>query len=110
MNPQGAIAAMKAYREAKKGNTVDQQTVRDRARICKGCPKRRIVANATTAVSKLLGRMANKHRVPDDVSRYSCGVCGCSLMLLLPAQKEHLHKDSPEEAAERPEHCWVPKA
>ena len=54
--------------------------------------------------------LASKHRVPSEVHSYGCSVCGCSLVLLLPATPADLHKDSPEEAAKRPANCWLPKA
>jgi len=107
MNFQGATAAIKAFREATRGNVVDTQEVTRRAAICGACPKRTFVRGARSEVSQVLGVLANKHRVPPELSGCMCGVCKCSLMLLIPATPADLHKDTPEELAERPEQCWI---
>lgn len=107
MRPQDAIAAAKAFREAVRGNVVSDAEILRRAAICAACPKRQKVTGWKSEVSKKLGMIANKNRVPSKVSDYRCGVCGCSLMLLLPATSKDLHKDSPEEAKNRPKTCWL---
>lgn len=106
LNLQGAVAALKAYQQARKGNVVSTETVAARAAICFRCPKRK-VTRGVSKVSEMLGILANRNRVPNAVASYSCSVCSCSLMMLLPAVKEDLHKDSPEEAKERPDSCWI---
>jgi hypothetical protein len=105
----GAMAALKAYADARGGDVVSPEELRDRTAVCRSCPKRKLSSGILTKVSEKLGILANAHRVPKDVSAYSCGVCGCSLMLLLPARGVALHKDTPEEARERPDSCWIKK-
>ena len=107
MNADGVLAAIKAFKDAVKGDVVDETTLSSRAAICSKCPKRRIKSSIVSRVSKILGDLANKHRVPSEISKYSCGVCGCSLMLLLPATEKDLHKDSPAELKKRPLTCWM---
>jgi hypothetical protein len=107
MNINGAKAAIKAFDHAMRKKTVPDGELMERYRVCKGCPKRRKISGFTSRVSRLLGNIANQHKVPHEFSKYKCGVCNCSFMLLLPALKEDLHKDSPQEAARRPDHCWV---
>jgi hypothetical protein len=107
---QGALAAIKAFTEAVNGNVVSHDEVLRRERICKSCPMRKKVTGAPSKISRYLGMLASKHRVPSEVHSYACNVCGCSLVLLLPATPADLHKDSPEEAEKRPKACWIPKA
>lgn len=106
LNLQGAAAALKAYQQARKGDVETPDTIAARAAACFRCPKRKITRGVSKA-SELLGILANRNRVPHAVASYSCSVCGCSLMLLLPATKEDIHKDTPEEAKERPDNCWI---
>lgn len=107
MTPRDSIAAIKAFQHALKGGVVSSEEVRRRNAVCATCPQRVRVGRDISAVSKFLGMLANRHRVPKEVSGFKCGCCGCSLMLLLPATKEDLHVDSPEEAAKRPPNCWM---
>lgn len=105
VNIPGAKAAAKAFIEAKKGDVVDDQEIMRRSQICGGCPRKQRRRSATTAVSRLLGYVSNKHRVPDEISRYNCGACGCSFMLLIPSKTRH--PDTEEEKALRPSNCWM---
>lgn len=98
---------MKAFREATRGNVVEPLEAARRAGICQLCPKRVLLRGAKSGVSQMLGIIANKHRVPNELSGFMCGVCGCSLLLLIPATKGDLHVDTPEESAQRPEECWI---
>lgn len=107
MTPRDATAAIKAFQHALSGKVVSPIEVSRRHGVCMKCPKRVRVGRDVSAVSKFLGMLANRHRVPKDLSGSKCGVCGCSLMLLLPATGEDLHVDSPEEAAKRPDGCWA---
>ena len=106
LNLQGAVSALKAYQQARKGDVESPSTIKARADVCFACPKRRITRGVSKA-SEMLGILANRNRVPNAVASYSCSVCGCSLMLLIPAVKEDIHKDSEKEATERPDSCWI---
>jgi hypothetical protein len=107
MNTNGALAAIKAFKEALNGNVVSEQEVLRRTMVCAICPKLKRDTGVKTGISRMLGNLANKHRLPDEIKGKSCGVCGCSLMLLLPATDKDLHVDSPEQAKERPKSCWM---
>jgi len=107
MTPHDSVAAIKAFCHAIKGDVVSPEEVRRRSGICETCPKRERVSKVKTQVSKFLGMVASRYRVSSDTKDYCCGVCHCSLLLLLPATKEDLHVDSAEESAARPETCWM---
>lgn len=104
---QDAQAAVKAFREAVRGNVVPDDEILRRVEVCKACPKRRLNQGFPTRVSQVLGALSSKYRVHPDMRDYSCGVCGCSLLLLLPATAENLHRDSEAERAARPAKCWL---
>jgi len=106
----GATAALKAAREATRGNTVTEDTLRGRISICNTCPKRERIKGVVGSVGRVLAFVANKHKVPKEISGYRCGVCSCPLALLATALPENLHRDSPEEAAQRPGRCWLTEA
>jgi len=107
LNLAGAVAAIRAFTEAVSGNVVSPEEVSRRTAICNRCPMKRKVTGAPSKISRYLGLLANKHRVSSDLGNHKCNVCGCSLMLLIPATKDDLHKDSPEEAKKRPATCWM---
>lgn len=107
MKPADITAAARAFKDAIKGDVADDATIAERAKICSKCPKRRLKSGFVTRVSKILGDLANQHRVPKEIANYSCGVCKCSLMLLIPATEKDFHKDSPQEAKNRPASCWM---
>lgn len=100
------IAALNAFKEAVRENTVPTTTLAERLAVCNACPMNQKNSGVKNRVSQILGQLATKHSVPAEISDRSCGVCGCNFSLLLPALPENLHKDSPEEAAKRPESCW----
>ena len=108
MNTPGIKAAIKAFVEATKNNVVPESIIQHRAAICRRCPQR-VVTRGTSKVSEILGVLSGKHGVPNEISAFSCGVCGCSMLLLLPATEENLHKDSEAEAKKRPGTCWIKK-
>lgn len=117
-SPKGALAAVKAFAEAVSSNVVAPEEVQRRISICtkggngKPCPRYKIIRSpaSLSGLSRIMGRIANKHRVPKEVSNYRCQTCGCSMALLVPARGEELHQDTPEQAAQRPGYCWVPGA
>lgn len=101
-------AAAKAFKDAIKGDVATDAEIDARERICFLCPERKKVTGAASRVSKILGTLANRHRVPERIKDYRCNVCKCSLMLLLPATPADFHVDSPEEAVKRSKtKCWM---
>lgn len=102
-----AASAAKAFTHALNGSVVSAEEIRRRGGICNACPKRKFIRTRASKMSRTLGLLANRHRLPSDIKDYVCGVCGCSLMLLLPATPPDLPVDNEKEAAERPDKCWI---
>ena len=109
-----AVAAATAFANAVQGKTEDEAEIIRRSNICLACPlKRKRRSSPTDQVSKILGMGANREKVKPELKDVHCSVCSCSLLLLVPATKEHLHTDSPAQAAQRAAkapQCWLPKA
>lgn len=111
MNLKGFTAASKAFIEASRGEVVSQDHMAARFSVCQrgvtgqGCPRYTNKKPIMTRISAILGRMVNKHRVPDAIAKKSCGACGCSMLLLIPSKV--LKPDSERQAALRPSWCWV---
>ena len=109
MNFPGAVAALKAFQQASTGDVVSEVELMRRISICNAkptpCPRRRKSTSIITKASQVLGVLANRNRVPRDVADYSCSVCKCSFMLLLPSKA--FHDDTDEELKMRPAECWL---
>lgn len=105
MNLLGAISAIRAFKEATQGQTVSPEEIKRRVSVCGNCPARKSNSGIVGRVSQTMGILANKHKVPSDISKFMCSICGCNLSLLIPAVNPH--KDSAEEAAKRPLTCWL---
>lgn len=110
MNTQGAIAAIRAFKEATQNNTVTPEVLKERIRVCNACPMRSSNRGVVGRVTETLSRLAIQHKVPSEIAGFKCGVCGCPLSLLAVSLPENLHKDSEEEAAKRPLTCWLGSA
>lgn len=112
MNFSGVKQALKAYKAARNQETVDDREALRRAKVCKDCPMRRSVGGFIGRVSHVLGTATNNHQLPEELRDYKCGVCKCSLLLLVPAIESNLHKDSQEERRVRLKSapkCWLLK-
>lgn len=112
MNLSKVSQALKAYRSAKNADTVDDAEALRRAKVCKLCPMRRKVGGFIGRVSHALGAATGNHQLPEDLRDYKCGICQCSLLLLVPAIDANLHKDDREERRRRLKYapsCWLLK-
>jgi hypothetical protein len=106
MDKTEIMAAISAFKEATSSDVVSEELISKRSAVCRNCPAKKRVRGLASNMSLLLGSIANRHRVPAEIGRNMCSVCGCSLMLLLPAKKSSLHQDSPAQKRKRPFSCW----
>lgn len=107
IKPKDILAAATAFKAALNAEVVDPGTIQKRLSVCGGCKKRQLTRGVASNTSYILGMLANRHRVPREIAGYSCNVCGCSLLLLVPALKKDLHVDSEKESNDRPDNCWI---
>ena len=101
-----AVAALKAAWFVFEGDTVNPEVLQNRASICERCPKLAGIENLRAETSQLLGMLAEQEPIPDILRYKSCGVCDCSLLLMLPTRLDEQHEDTLEQAEARPKECW----
>lgn len=109
----GATSAMKQVG----GDSVDHSEILRRASICQVCPKRSEISGCASCgfgsklvqfVNRIKKSFGGGVEIPNNLSREFCGVCECSLGMMLPAPKEHFHISTITDS-ERPDACWVRK-
>lgn len=102
----GAKLLFKAAKEANNGDVVRESVMCERIKTCTECPKlTKVGFNFTSRASSALASALNRHRVSPQIREMACGVCKCSLGMLAPSRT--YHKDNEDEAAKRPETCWM---
>lgn len=97
------------------GKTVDQKELDKRSAICLNCPVR-----AQTSFCAGCGGLGKATLMLNEARRLTkqlvfnaklktefCGVCSCSLPLLLATDKESLPKDDALQEKTRPKTCWI---
>lgn len=111
-----SMQAGKAALKIIKGDMVGPKELERRWSICKNCPalsetsecfrcnRAKFLAEITHSVKGIFG---TEIKFPGESKKFSCGVCGCSLSMLLPTKTNDLHKDTPEQAEARPDFCWM---
>jgi hypothetical protein len=118
-----AINGAKAILRLAAGQRVEDKEMERRASICKyaipgGCPKLQTVSGCKAcgtgaAISSFIGKLkgffgGKKLEIPNNLSDRYCGVCGCSLAIMLPSKTEAFDfaKDNQKD---RPSFCWIKK-
>ena len=116
VNFRDALKAGKAAVKITTGDIVSKKEMNRRWQICKNCPQKtntkecfgcnaaKFLSEITKATKSMFG---TKVDLPGESKRFSCGVCGCSLSMLLPTKTEHLHQDNDAQAQRRPAFCWM---
>lgn len=106
---QGAFGAAKAAAAAIQGKVEPASVIMERAAVCLSCP-RRVRTTGVSKVSQRLAELSRLNNADKNISDFSCGICGCSLLLLLSAVPANIHKDSElEERQRKRTNCWINK-
>jgi len=111
---RGAFEAAKALVNLSVGNAVDQPEAQRRADICIKCPMKSATSDCMACggagvVARQVGdihrMMKGKTVVPKSVKTLYCGICNCSLSLLVVTKISGLSSklDNPG----RPDECWM---
>lgn len=101
------------------GKSATQEEINRRSGICNGCPLIATVSDcmgcgAGAKISKYVNDLKAKtfggnYNIPNGLSKRYCGVCKCSLAVMLPSTIEAF-EESEEKQSERPDFCWVKKS
>ena len=115
----GASKACNALLNVASGNVETNYEITRRAAICRNCPHLTSVSDCMSCggagkVSNLIRSVRSIFKkninIPHEAAKRYCGLCGCSLALLLPTTMPN-QKDETEEVNEkRPDHCWLKKS
>ena len=107
------VSGAEAVVKVSTGASVDQLEINRRAGICQGCDKRTEIPGCmgcgfagklTSMVNKIKTFFGAGFEIPSNLAKNGCGVCDCSLAVMLPA-KTSAFKNTQD--SERPDHCWV---
>lgn len=108
----GAAALVKCV----KGECVDQEEINRRSIICTNCPKLKKVSNCRAcgfggALSKFVNNIKRTvfrkgFEYPNGLEDKYCGICQCSLSMMLPSKMSAFHEDE-EVNRSRPDFCWI---
>lgn len=108
----GAMSMLKTS----SGITVSQDDINSRAIKCSNCPKLSSVSDCRACgFTAKFGRWLNEFKkkfnkgfeIPNNLSDKYCSVCSCSLIAMLPAQKEDFKTESESVREQRPKFCWI---
>lgn len=100
------------------GSTVSNHEIVRRSAICEECPLRGKVGGCSSCgAAGKIARWANSLRakmklqieIPDGVKSYFCGICQCSLALMVTTKYENFHTETEEKNMSRPDACWLKK-
>lgn len=107
-----SIKGAKALLNYAMGKAVSNQEILRRANICATCPKVSNVSDCmgcggsgriTSLINTIRRQKGSEVAIPNNIKRKFCGVCQCSIPLLIVTKFEDFSKDEHV----RPDHCWM---
>lgn len=107
-----SINGAKALLKYAMGKAVSNQEILRRSNVCATCPKVSNVSDCmgcggsgkiTSLINTIRRQKGKEVAIPDKVKRKFCGVCQCSIPLLVVTRFEDFSKDEHI----RPDHCWM---
>jgi hypothetical protein len=111
------VNGAKALLNTSLGNTVDQEEITRRGRICASCPRKQLTTDCygcgfSRVLSKFIGNLKNifgkEVSLHSDVKGSYCDVCGCALSIMIPSKLDAFNETQDKQDA-RPEYCWLKK-
>jgi|SRR6478609_10211164 len=110
----GALAALNYIA----GKSVSVDEMNRRASICEKCPLRSRISGCTSCgAGRAMTNLANEIRVkkgtqapiPSSIKDSFCGICSCSLSLMVVTGIEDFYSETSEKNNRRPDVCWLKK-
>lgn len=111
-----AFIGAKALLNYTRGKAASAKEMNRRASICAQCPVIQSTSGCQACgASRQAANLANQIRVhkgseepiPKTVSSKYCGICECSLSLMVVTQYKDFNKESEEKNSKRPDNCWL---
>lgn len=119
-NIEALMHGARALYKNLKGHVVPNAEIERRAKICKDCPQFTLAndCRACQWASKLAKKKNDAMRafgkgfvIPRyagvDMASGGCSVCGCAMLLVLPARIEEFQDEDARIQKARPVHCWA---
>lgn len=100
------------------GQAVTEKELERRSLICNNCPLKDSVSDCMSCggsgkVAAFINRIRRSKKVegsiPESLRKKYCGMCGCSLPLLLVTQFKDFEVEDAQKNSARPDHCWLKK-
>lgn len=113
-----AFQGAKALVRFTSGKAASQKEVLRRAEICKACPLMSstsgcmacgAAARATQLVNSIQSMKKGAVSIPSEVKSKFCGVCSCSIPLMIVTKYEDFYQETDEKNSRRPDGCWLKK-
>lgn len=110
-----AVTGAKALLRYTQGSAVSSSEITRRSEICKDCPLINRIGGCASCgaagkianfVSNIRSSLKLQDPIPDSVKSSYCGVCQCSLALMVPSKMDAFN-ESIEKNSKRPDNCWL---
>jgi hypothetical protein len=99
------------------GDSVDQDEIKRRTRICRECPLKSLTSDCygcgfasrlTGIINDIKSKFTGTFELSQDVKGSYCSVCSCALSVMIPSKMSAFDEDE-EKQKSRPDYCWVKK-
>lgn len=97
------------------GDSVDQDEITRRGRICASCPNKTLTTDCygcgfASTLNKFIGGLkslfSKEVSLNSDVKGSYCNVCSCALAIMIPSKLTAFNEDQ-DKQDKRPDHCWL---
>lgn len=101
------------------GNAASPAEVNRRAKICDQCPLKDSISDCMSCggagkvanfINKLRRYKKSEGSIPDHLRKKFCGMCGCSIAMLIVTKYEDFYQEDAQKNASRPDYCWLKKS
>ena len=98
------------------GNSVSKEEMNRRASICESCPQLKMTSGCMSCgAGGRIARLVNSIRsykkteaqVPKSVENKYCGICSCSIPMMILTKYSDFYKESQSKNEKRPDTCWL---
>lgn len=110
------IRGAKAFIKYLAGKAASNKEIQRRSNICIGCLEVSSVSDClgcggsgkiANSVNSVRAAKGQETLIPDSIKDKYCGICDCSLTMLITAQHKDLKPESEPKNLLRPNHCWL---
>jgi hypothetical protein len=98
------------------GNSVSNAELNRRAEICRTCPQLKITSGCMSCgaggriarlVNTIRAYKKSESQVPKPVENKYCGVCSCSIPMMILTRYKDFYKEATSKNSTRPDNCWL---